>query len=198
MTRFLRYFRNSICHLERWVDRPWAVPLLAAFALLDLFLLLIPTEGILISAVLLRPKRWIGICLWIVTGSALGALLLAGAFQYFGPEIMHHWLPFIFHSEAWARSENTIYEYGAPALAVIALSPLPQQPAVAIAALARVPVLSIFVMVWFGRLAKYALFAWLASHSPKIVLGARWPRWVPLAAGWRELRDLERAKKELE
>lgn len=168
------FFTRLILRLETWIDRAWAVPGLAMMAALDLFVMVIPTEGILISSVILRPKRWWSIALWITTGSAFGSLILAFITHHLGPLALESLFERSLSSPSWGQLELLVDQYGAIALALIALSPLPQQPAVLIAALGKMPVFDIAVMIWLGRFPKYFFFAWLASHTPKLLLKWRW------------------------
>lgn len=164
------FVSKAILRLETWIDHPFGLPILAFLAAIDLFVMVIPTEGVLISSVLLRPKRWLAIVFWISTGSAAGALFLGLVIHHFGPAAVEFFFKGALHSSSWSRVENWVGRYGAPALAAIAASPLPQQPAVVITALGKLPIVMIFGMVWLGRAPKYFLFGWLASHMPGVLL----------------------------
>lgn len=163
------WLSKLIFRLESVVDRYWAVPALAALAGLDLFIMVVPTEWILISTVMLRPKRWWTTALWLTTGSAIGAFLLGYAVQNIGPHVVDLLFEKALQTAFWLQAESWIDHYGAPALAVIAVSPLPQQPAVAIAALGKMAPWTIFAMIWLGRFPKYIVFAWLATHAPAVL-----------------------------
>jgi len=153
--------------LRRFADRIWYLPFISFLAFIDLFILLIPTDFLLVTYVLLKPKKWIAAMIWISLGSAFGALALAGILQYGGAELVEQWFPRVFQSGHWSSTSEFVRKHGAPALALISVSILPQQPGVVIAALSRMPLFEIFLSVLVGRLAKYALFSWLASHAPK-------------------------------
>jgi len=160
---------SRIRSLQKYIDRPWYPYLVALLAAVDMFVLVIPTDGLLVSAVLLRPKRWARTFLIVTTGSALGALLLAWLFQHGVSAVTDKLVPLIFGA-AWNDTEAFAQSHGALALALVAASPFPQAPAVVLAALADMPLSAIFLACWLGRGAKYALFAWSASHAPKLVL----------------------------
>jgi len=170
------FLSKLILKLEAFIDHAWAVPGLALMAGLDLFVWVIPTEGILISSVLLRPKRWWSMTLWLTSGSAFGALLLAFVTHHLGPLVVESLFDHALSSPSWHQMEFFVGQYGAPALALIAISPFPQQPAVLIAALGGMPLLDIAAMIWLGRFPKYLLFAWLASYAPKVLLKWNWVR----------------------
>lgn len=158
--------------LQKYSDRAWYLPLLSIIIGLDLFVLIIPSDAMMISSVLLRPKRWGRICLWVSAGSAFGALALAALLQWDSAWLMH-FLPDIFQSSGWEQTDAFLDTHGGWALAVFSFSLLPQQPAVALAALAGMPLSLIFISVFAGRLVKYGLLAYFASHAPRL-LGKVW------------------------
>lgn len=170
MIAILSRWMDKISGIQRYIDRPWYPYLVALLVFLDMFLLVIPSDGLLVSAVLLRPRRWVRTFVIVSTGSALGALFLAYLLQWNPEYIMNELFPYLFQNEGWKGMDQFVDDYGAWALGVVALSPFPQIPAVVVAALAGMPLLSIFLACWLGRMAKYALFAWLASHAPRYLM----------------------------
>ena len=166
----MRKLLEAIRKLERWIDKPWVLPALGFFAFIDLFIMIIPTEGILITTTMLRPKRWWAIALWLCTSSALGALCLAVVSSWFGPPIVQYLFGDISLNQGWLQAEQTIRSYGPWALIAIVISPLPQHPAIVISALAKMPLPLLFAMVWLGRALKYGVFGWMASHAPRMLM----------------------------
>lgn len=154
-------------YLRRFVGRPWYNPVVAALAAIDLFILIVPTDILLTSSVLLQPRRWISSFLWVSTGSAVGAAVLTALLQYGAAEFLMSHFPAIFHSEGWEGTRGFVQNHGGWALALISVSPLPQQPGVVISALSGMSIGEIFCAVWLGRALKYFTFAWLASHTPR-------------------------------
>jgi membrane protein YqaA with SNARE-associated domain len=59
-----------------------------------------------------------------------------------------------------------VTRYGAWALLAIAASPLPQTPAVAFAAISRLPPLEVLLALLVGKLFKYGIYAWLIARFP--------------------------------
>ena len=59
-----------------------------------------------------------------------------------------------------------VTRYGAWALFLIAATPLPQTPAIAFAAITRLPVLEVLVALFAGKLLKYSIYAWLVARFP--------------------------------
>ncbi len=153
--------------VQRFVGRPWYLAFVSFLAASDLFILIVPTDLLLITYVLLRPLRWLRTAVWFACGSALGALALAAVLHGGGASLIEQWFPGIFQSSNWSSTTEFVRAHGAPALGLISASILPQQPGVVIAGLSRMPLLDIFASVWIGRFAKNLILAWLASHAPK-------------------------------
>ncbi len=189
MIAILTRWIDKVSVIQRYIDRPWYPYLVSLLVFLDMFVLFIPSDGLLVSAVLMRPKRWVRTFIIVSTGSALGALLLAYLLQWNPDYIMNDLFPYLFQNEGWKGTDRFVDDYGALALGVIAASPFPQLPAVMVASLAGMPLFSIFLACWIGRLSKYALFAWLASHAPKYLLRFR--------GLTKEVEELTHAKPEV-
>lgn len=153
---------------ERYCDRWWYLPLLALMAGADLFLIVIPTEGLLVSSVMLRPRKWIRYFLWASIGSGLGAFLLALLTQIYGEPLVTWLAGDTFNTPAWHKTEGFFDKYGILAMIFVAVGPLPSQPAVIIGALAHMSAIGLALAVLVGRAVKYALFAWSATHAPKL------------------------------
>ena len=167
-------YRSFLARLFRFMDRPWYLALVAALAFFDLFCGVIPIEVFLVSAVVVKPRRWGWAFLLTTSGSALGALFLGALVQWDSSWIMNHLFSSLSRSQSWVQMTEFVSRYGALALGSIAVSPFPQQPAVAIAALSKMPLPVLFVSVWAGRAIKYGFFAWAGSHAPGLV--SRWQK----------------------
>ena len=162
--------------IHRFVDRPWFVPLVALFAAADLFIYCVPTEVLLVAAVVAKRSRWLSGFLLVTTGSALGAVVLAAIVRWDSPLIVTHLFPGIFQSKAWTDTAAFFDSHGSLALGLMALGPLPQQPAVIMAGFTKLNLLWVFVSVWIGRGIKYGFFAWCAAFAPRFVEKKRAPR----------------------
>ena len=77
---------------------------------------------------------------------------------FFGENVLNHLAQTITH---WLQN------YGFWALILIAAGPIHQHPTVAIAALAKVPLMTIFISMFVGRLFKYGVYTWLSTHAKK-------------------------------
>lgn len=162
--------------LKRWVDliqshadRWWYAPAIALLAALDSFLVIIPTDGLLVGASMLAPRRWIYTALIVTLGSSTGALVLAALLEYHGLPLLLYLSPGLDETAAWNWSVKLMEDWGEVTLFLISLSPIMQQPAVALAALAGMPLVQVFLFVFFGRLLKYGFLSWLATHAPNML-----------------------------
>jgi|GEM_PF-996362 len=167
-TGALKIFRQWLGHLETYADRAWYLPLTAFLAGIDLFIVIVPTEAILVSTVLLRPRRWWVPVLWMSIGSAIGAAALGLVVQGYGEPFIQYFFADALQSEGWQTTAAFLSRYGDWALTLMSAGPLPQQPAVVLCALANMTWGWIFTTVLVGRLAKYILFGWAATHAPRL------------------------------
>ncbi len=162
MQKMIRWLQQ---HAQRW----WYPYLVAGLAFADHFVIVIPTDGLLLSAVALNPRRWVSTFLIVSIGSSLGALALALAVHDQGLPLLLQISPGIEKSWIWLETEEFMKHYGLLALFGIALSPFMQVPAVALAAMANIAITKIFFVVLLGRFIKYGIFCWIASHAPHLL-----------------------------
>ncbi len=161
--------QSLIRHLQKHARRWWYSPLVAFLAFLDHFTIVIPTDGLLVSAVLLNPKRWFSTMLVVTLGSSLGALALAALIEWHGLPLLLKISPGIDGTWMWSWTNEFMDEYGMLAVFAVAISPFMQHPAVALAALAEVPLMKIFGVILLGRTIKYGAVCWVASHMPHLL-----------------------------
>jgi hypothetical protein len=155
--------------VSRYQKRWWYLPLLAALAAADLFVGFIPTDALVVSAAMLRPRKWLRSAVIIALGSAVGALALAWAIHVVGDPVLT-WLFGTPEGPAeWKDTKAFLERYGAPALALMAGGPLPQQPAVALCSLGGMRLDVIALSVLAGRLIKYCVFAYSATHARRFL-----------------------------
>jgi membrane protein YqaA with SNARE-associated domain len=161
--------RNSVQSLQRFVDRIWYPPVLALLAVLDNFLVFIPTDGIMISSCMLVPRRWLYIAVCVALGSFLGAMILAYLVEAEGLPWLLNFYPGMDQTEAWRWSTEFFENYGL--LVIFAMSALPfaQQPAVILASLAHTPWLHLGGAVFAGRLLKFLVMAYLGAYAPRLI-----------------------------
>lgn len=159
--------------MEAYANRWWYGPLIAFLAFLDSFVIVIPTDGLLVSAAMLAPRRWISTALLVSFGSALGAAGLAFLLARHGLPLLLYFQPDIESTKSWIYTARLMERWGIWTVFAISVTPVMQQPAVALAALARNPIVPIFLASFAGRVIKFGLLAWLGTHAPG-VLGKLW------------------------
>lgn len=152
--------------LRRYSDRWWFLPLNALLAGADYFVAVIPTDGLLISCTLLKPKHWIRNAAAFTVGSTVGGIALAAVTTYYGNDFVHRWMPALSEGSFWKTTESWISSYGAWALFGLAVSPLAIIPAVVLCGLAKLPLLHVAVALLTGRIFKYFSLAWVTVYAP--------------------------------
>ncbi len=168
--------------LQNFADRFWYAPLIGLLAALDNLVLVIPTDGILISSTMLMPKHWFRFAICVALGSAIGAFVLASFVEWQGLPFIQQYLPEITLGQAWKTTSHFFEIHGLWVVFIVALLPIPQQPAVLLASLANVNLTFLILVIFIGRLIKFIIMAYVGSHTPQAI-GRLW--------GMRsELRDV--------
>jgi membrane protein YqaA with SNARE-associated domain len=163
------HIRSLVIVLEKFVDRWWYPPVVGLLAAVDMFVIIVPTDGILISSSMIAPRRWLSLALCVALGSTLGALLLAALVHRLGLPWILDLFPGVQHSRSWSWTVEFFDAYGLGIVFVVALLPLMQQPAILLAAVAGNSLWALAAVVAGGRLIKYLLMAYLGSHAPRLL-----------------------------
>lgn len=163
------FLQHLFSHLKGFVSRLWYPPLVAALAFLDNFVVVIPTDGLLISSSILKPKKWWLFSACIAIGSTLGAAAFAFLVQHYGLPWLLEFFPDLQQSHTWQITESFFQQYGLIVVFIVAASPFFQQPALVLASLSHAPLTTITLVVFAGRMGKFLLLGYLASHAPKIL-----------------------------
>ncbi len=179
---------NWIKYLQTHANSWWYNPAISFLAFIDNFVVVIPTDGLLISGSMLAPKRWFGRALFVSLGSSLGAWILVFLIRTHGMAFVLHIIPDLESSSTWIWTESFMLDYGLWVVFAVAASPLLQHPALALVALTDIKVLYIFTAILSGRLLKYIVYSWVASHAPHFV-GKLW-------GTQKELHKLEEVMKD--
>ena len=164
----LEKIKNRISKIFRFTDREWYPYAVSALTAADVFVGVIPSDALLVSAVLGRPKKWIKIGLMFAIGNFLGAALLAGI-VYWDADLLREFFPQFFQSNAWLTVANFMEKYGGFALVVAIMGPFPIQPFIILPLLSGFPFKTFLIIYSLARLFKVLLVAWLASHTPKLL-----------------------------
>lgn len=156
--------------LLRRADRPAFPAVVGAVAVAATVSMSVPFATLLVAAVLMARRRWIAIAVWASLGAALGAALLYLVFHHLGWARLFDAYPDVVRSTAWSDATRWLSTYGVLALLVIAATPLPLTPALMFAGISRLPIVEVVLALWIGKLAKYLVYAWLASRFPERAL----------------------------
>ena len=105
----------------------------------------------------------------VLTASVMAALALSLylVFHHLGWNQLLSWYPDLAASNSWRDATRWVSAYGAWALLLIAVSPLPQTPALAFAAIARLPIAEVFLALLVGKVLKYSVYGWLVARFPE-------------------------------
>ena len=158
-----------LSRLHGYVDRPWYFPLVGFLGVLDQFILILPTDAIVMTTVLVRPRRWVRTALWMAAGTTVGAVGVALLVRAGAPWVMQSLLAGVFNGTAWKLTEGWIRDYGPFGLAFSAITPIPQQIPIALSMFAQMPLGYFVAAALIGRLTRYAFFGWAASHAPRLL-----------------------------
>lgn len=158
---------QRIFQLQKY-SRKWWYPSFGAFmAALDQYVVIIPVDGLLASSVLLNPKKWFVLALFFTFGSSFGVLGYVWILHTLGIDNLMSFFPSLFQTQTWEMAEKFFASHGAWVVFFSGISPLPQQPAVIVTALAEVPFWTIAGMLLTGRFLKFVLIAYLSSFAPE-------------------------------
>ena len=148
-------------------ERKWFLGVCAALAFVGTASAAYPVTAVVVPAALLIPRRWRQIAMTTALSSAIGATLLVFVFHHLGWSQLYENFPALGTHASWQRVMSWAADYGAVALFFIAMSPLPQTPALIFFGIAHHDYASVFAAMLAGKLLKYALFAWAASNFPE-------------------------------
>lgn len=170
----IKTFSSKLIHQLRLYSRFWWYPyLIGVLVAADSFLLIVPTDAMTVSAVILEPKKWIRYGMLVAISSTIGAVILAALVDFYGIDFIHSFFPGLEETKMWIWTDEFMQSYGLLVVFVVAVTPLTQPPSVILAALSHLPLSQISIAIFLGRTIKYLLIAWVSSHAPKL-LGKMW------------------------
>ncbi len=138
-------------------------------AALDNFIVIVPTDGILISSSMISTRRWFLFAVATAVGSTLGAVILSYLVEIHGLPWILDMYPGVDQTRTWALTDQFFSRYGMYLVFAIAATPLMQQPTVILASLAGESIYEIGLVVLAGRSLKFLLIAYLGSHAPRVL-----------------------------
>lgn len=155
--------------LQAMSGRFWYAPLVSLLAAADNFILIIPTDGILISSSMFNPKKWFYFAVIVAIGSTIGAMALSYIIGSHGLPWILETYPNIDQTRTWELTNEFFEKYGLFVVFAVAATPIIQQPAVILASLAHTPYAKLMVVILAGRLLKYMIMGYIASHAPRLL-----------------------------
>ncbi|KXB30071.1 hypothetical protein AT959_11875 [Dechloromonas denitrificans] len=136
-----------------------AYPLLVALlAILSAGTSLYPFGPVIVAATVFAPQRWLGVIVGATLGAVCGATGLTFFIRWLGLGLLDAYFPEIRQSAMWSHSEYWIGQYGELAIAAIAALPVPQMPALVLAALGEMSLATLALALLAGKLLKYSLY----------------------------------------
>lgn len=166
----IKWIKPLILKFEHYSDRAWYPVLIGFLAAIDSFIVIIPTDGILISSVLLQPKRWIRFATAVTVGSTIGALALAAVIKHQGLPLIQNYWPELMTTKSWIWTELLFDQYGLFVVFGVAATPLMQHPAIILSALAGESLLALTAVILLGRSFKYLFLGWVAAKAPQYLM----------------------------
>jgi membrane protein YqaA with SNARE-associated domain len=164
-----KFIKKFILPLRRFASAAWFPPILGVLAAADAFVMIVPTDGLLISFSMAKPSRWLSFGVWTAIGSTIGAGALAYLASHFGLPWVEAEFPKLVNSESWTRVHDLMEHYGAVFVLGYSATPLAQQPAALIAGLAEMGIGTIMFSMLIGRLIKFAVIAYIGTHAPGLM-----------------------------
>ena len=161
--------KKYVAKLQRFADRFWYPPFIGFLAALDNIVVVIPNDGILISSAMLTPKRWLVLAVCVALGSTVGAMVLASMIELLGLPWILQMYPGVDQSTTWMMTQDFFHQYGLVVVFAVAVTPIMQQPAVILASLANTPLTHLALVIFFGRLVKFMIMAYVGSHAPRLL-----------------------------
>ena len=162
------YWKQKFKEFLKHTVHPWFTYIAAALVALDIFVGFIPSDVLLVSAVLARPRKWFSIACWITLGSCLGALLLAFLVRSHMDWLMAL-MPGVFASSGWETVRGFIAQYGGITIWIGVLGLMPLLPFIIVPILAGYSLPNLMLFYFLGRFVKMCALAWCASHAPRLL-----------------------------
>ena len=126
-----------------------------------------PVSAVIVTAVMLSPRRWLRLSLACATGSALAGAVIVGVSHILGYNEIHHLFPKLLSVETWNEGARWVGEYGVWAIFGVGASPLPQMPLLIFFGIVDDRIGEAFLALLGGKVLKYGLIAWVTQHFPE-------------------------------
>ena len=149
---------------SRLWEKPWFLMALFVLSAADLFVIVIPVEGLTLATVLARPQHWLRPALVMALGSTLGCIALAELTYWNAPWVLAR-LGALQDSSSWTWIQSHISTLGAGVVILGAYTPIPLQVLTVAPVLAGLKPETLYPALAIGRLGRALLLCWAASHA---------------------------------
>jgi membrane protein YqaA with SNARE-associated domain len=163
----IRLFVSRFRKLQGFIHQWWYGPSFLVCCALDQYVVVIPVLGMLVSSVFLAPRRWWGLALWGGIGCWLGVWSLGFLAYDLGLPAIQSYFPDLMATGIWRWAENFFAQHGVWVVFFSGVSPISQQPAVIIAAMAGTSLWQIGAVLLVAKMIKFMGLAYIASHAPQ-------------------------------
>lgn len=127
----------------------------------------VPSDAVVITTFFLKRRRWFLIAVFFAFCAASSATLLAHLLSVYGETLLSQVSQDGFtRSGTWLDTKVLIQNYGAGALGILSLSPIPQQPGIIAAGLAHLELPKIFAAFMLARTLKYSAYRFFLVGLP--------------------------------
>lgn len=126
-----------------------------------------PVTAVIVTAVMLAPRRWLMLSLGCATGSALAGAVVVGVSHMLGYNEIHTLFPNLISVDTWNEASGWIDDYGIWAIFGVGASPLPQMPLLIFFGIVDDRIFEAFVALLAGKVLKYGIVAWVTQHFPE-------------------------------
>jgi membrane protein YqaA with SNARE-associated domain len=164
----LKFKTTFVEKVGKFSDRPWFLPFLGFLAGADHFISVVPVDALLMSSILLRPKRWPLAALCFMIGSSAGAILLGYVVSIYGDSIVQTLFGNLESKDYWIQSKEWAERYGVWTVFGLAIGPFPVFPGVVLLMLAKQSLFKVSVAIVTARTIKYTVLSVLISKTPRL------------------------------
>lgn len=126
-----------------------------------------PVTAVIVTAVMMAPRRWLSLSLASSLGSALAGAIVVGVSHWLGYNEIHHLFPNLISPKTWDEASRWIGDYGVWAIFGVGASPLPQMPLLIFFGIVDDRIFEAFAALFAGKLIKYTIVAWVTQHFPE-------------------------------
>lgn len=126
-----------------------------------------PVTVVIVTAVMLAPRRWLRLSLGCATGSALSGAAIVGIAHMLGYNQIQSWFPEMISPETWNEASRWVDDYGIWAIFGVGASPLPQMPLLIFYGIVDDRIVEAFFALLGGKILKYGVIAWITQHFPE-------------------------------